>query len=196
MEAEYIAPTFQEIFDLSANMAEGILKQRLHIDAIVGISRGGLLPSRLLADFLCVNCLEIIKAELYSGPMARVERPVIVRPAHESIQSKRILLVDDVADSGDTIKECVDHLMSLGAAIVKTAVLYVKPWNKTYADIYGAETSSWIIFPWERMETLEKMLEKHGEEAYKLSNLPPKILETLIRIIDLKRRNHEEKSKG
>ena len=193
MEDEYIAPTFEEIFELSAKVAEEIIKQRLHVDAIVGISRGGLLPSRLLADLLRVHCLEIIKAELYSGPMDRAERPIIVRSAPESIRGKRIPLVDDVADSGDTIKECINHLVSLGAIDVKNAVLYVKPWNKADADIYGAETSSWIIFPWERMETLERMLEKHGEEAYKLSNLPQKTLETIKRILYLKRLNDEEK---
>jgi hypoxanthine phosphoribosyltransferase len=184
---EFLSPDLEEIFRLTADLAERILKCRVGVDVVVGIARGGLLPARLFSDFLGVEWIEIIRAELYTAPATRKERPRIVRRAPPSIRDKRILLVDDVADSGDTIIEAVKHLKMLGASQVKVVVLYQKPWSRFKADFYAQETKAWIIFPWERVETMEKILERLGEKAYTLSGLKPETLRIVKRILNLRK---------
>jgi hypothetical protein len=185
---EFLSPDLEEIFRLTAELAERILTEGVGVDVIVGIARGGLLPARLFSDFLGVEWIEIIRAELYTAPATRKERPRIVRRAPRSIRDKRVLLVDDVADSGDTLIEAVKHLERLGASQVKVAVLYLKPWSRFKADFYAQETDAWIIFPWERVETMEKILERFGEKAYILSGLKPETLKIVKRVLSLRKK--------
>ena len=67
-ELKFCHFTLGEIYEMTARLAEQILKSKVEVDAIVGISRGGLLPARLMSDFLGVSQLEIVRAEFYTSP--------------------------------------------------------------------------------------------------------------------------------
>lgn len=188
-EMSFLYLSLEDVYDLSVKLAEKILERKINVEAIVGISRGGLLPARLLSDFLGISRLEIIKAEFYTAPGETVEKPVIVRPASKSLKGKTVLIVDDVADSGETFIEAKRHLLDLGASKIFTSALYVKPWNKALIDFHVGESDSWIIFPWERVETIENLTRKYGEEAYAMSTIPEGLLKTIRRIIEMRRKN-------
>ncbi len=187
-ELKFLHVTLKDVFCITAKMAEEILENKISVDAIVGISRGGLLPARLLSDFLGISQLEIVRAEFYVAPGETAEKPVITRSASKSVKGKSILVVDDVADSGETFIEVVKHLKDLGASRVISSALYVKPWNKAPIDLHIGESDAWIIFPWERVETVEKMIEKHGDRAYELCAIPQDTLKTIRKIIEMKGR--------
>ena len=140
-EITFEAPTIEEIYGDLAEIAKQIKGRGLKIDLIVGISRGGLIPARFLSDFLLIPDIKIVAAGFYLGPKQRMDKPVIISPITEDLSGKTVLLVDDVADTGETIIEVKKHIIERGAKEVYVAVIYVKPWNKAKVDFYVKKLS-------------------------------------------------------
>jgi len=154
----FILPTLNQIYSFLIDIATQIKNRKLKIDTIVGISRGGLIPARFLSDLLLIPDIKIVAAGFYSGPNVRLEKPIIYTSIpDEEVMNKNILLVDDVADTGETLEAVRLHLLEKGAKNVYTAVIYVKPWNKAKIDFYSQTTDAWIIFPWEFIETAQQL---------------------------------------
>jgi len=166
-EITFEAPTIEEIYNDLAEIAKRIKESNIKIDVIVGISRGGLIPARFLSDFLLIPDIKIVAAGFYLGPKQRMDKPVIVSPISEDLTGKTVLLVDDVADTGETIIEVEKHVREKGAKDVYVAVIYVKPWNKARVDFYVKKTSAWIIFPWERVETAYQVYKMKKWDKFK-----------------------------
>ena len=81
-------------------------------------------------------------------------------------EEKKVLIVDDVADTGKSLKLVKEHVMQQGAKEARTATMYYKPWSLVNPDYYEKETRLWIVFPWEMRETIRKIVEKRrGKDA-------------------------------
>ena len=176
----FLSPSFDDIYDITLNLAENILKSDIKIDLMIGISRGGLFPTRLLSDILGVNQIEIIHAQSYQT-FQKIQK-IKIKPISIEIKNKNILLVDDVSDTGETLHNVKKYLEKLGASNVLIAVLYEKTWNKIELPFPCKKTSAWIIFPWERMESLEKLI-KTDPNLHKKRLFPEKIFINLLNII-------------
>lgn len=145
--------TIDEVYDHLIELATKIKESNAKIDLIVGISRGGLLPARILCDLLSISEIKIVYATLYSGIGERMAEPIVESRVDEAdVKGKSVLLVDDVADTGKTLLAVERHLIEKGASRVYKAVLYRKPWCKASVDFYVRETSAWVIFPWAYLE--------------------------------------------
>jgi hypoxanthine phosphoribosyltransferase len=84
---------------------------------------------------------------------------VITQPVSIPVNDKKILVVDDVVDSGASLR-LVHSTISEKAIQIKSAVIYVKPWTNFHPDYYSSHTDSWIIFPWELAETIRNLINK------------------------------------
>ena len=76
----------------------------------------------------------------------------------------KILLVDDVADSGKSLQLVYEHLLKK-AKEIKTLTIFYKPWSSILPDYYVKETRAWIVFPWEFHETVEWVVKKIIDEG-------------------------------
>ncbi|HNT60352.1 MAG TPA: phosphoribosyltransferase [Candidatus Bilamarchaeaceae archaeon] len=121
-------------------------------DTIIGVSRGGLVPARLLSDIMDVGDLQVIRVSFYKGMGKTMEFPQLTQQLTTRIDGKRALLVDDVSDTGRSLKVAKDHLMRMGATEIKVATLHFKPHSKFRPDSFVEETKSWLVYPWERNE--------------------------------------------
>ena len=121
-------------------------------DVIVGILRGGVIPARLVADRLGVNDITVMEVKLYKGTGIRGERPYLRQPPVLSLTDKRVLIVDDISDSGLTLQLAVEAVNLFMPKEVRTASIYIKPWTEFVPDYYAFTTRNWIVFPWERGE--------------------------------------------
>lgn len=121
-------------------------------DLIVGLSRGGLVLTRILSDVMGIEQVGIIGINYYKG-MERADKPVIFQELCMDVRGKRVLLVDDVADSGRSLEAARKHLEGKGAAEVRIATIHCKPSSSFKPDYYVSTTTSWIAYPWERHET-------------------------------------------
>jgi len=84
--------------------------------------------------------------------------------------------MDDVADTGESLRLVQLHLKEQGATEVKTATIYYKPWSVIIPDYYEKETRSWIIFPWERKETVRKIVEKYKHQGKSIDEAKEKLV--------------------
>lgn len=191
-EPEFEVPTWEQIYESLLNLAERVRKANFKPDVIVGVSRGGWPPARIMSDLLENPELANVKAEFYLGVAKTKGEPVITQPVSTSVKGKKVLVVDEVADTGKSLRLVQFHLRELGATEVKILTIYYKPWSVVVPDWYGKETSRWIIFPWERKETVRQVLKQYrsrgksiGEAVEKLvqSGLDRKLVERFKREI-------------
>ena len=126
-------------------------------DVVVGILRGGIVPARLIADRLGVEDLAVVEVKLYRGVGVRREKPYIRQPLVVDVLDKKVLVVDDVSDTGLTLQVAVNAISMHGPTSIRTAALYVKPWTKFVPDYYAAQTDKWVVFPWEKEETRREL---------------------------------------
>lgn len=133
----------------SRALARTIAGDGFRPDLILGIARGGVVLAGALGYALDVKPLYLINVEYYTDVEERLPTPVILPPQLilDHLGDARVLLVDDVADTGHTLA-MVRGLCAGRVADVRTAVLYHKPQSAIEADYVWSRTSRWIIFPW------------------------------------------------
>jgi hypoxanthine phosphoribosyltransferase len=103
--------------------------------------------------------------KFYKGIGSRGTKPIITQPIMADMAGKKVLIVDDVVESGRTL-EVVTELCSIrGASAVRTAALYLKPWAMMNPDYFAAKVEEWVVFPWEVGETLRELREE-GESLH------------------------------
>jgi len=118
-------------------------------DWIVAIARGGLLIGGSVAYALSCKNIGVVNVEFYTDVEERLEVPVMLPPALNlaDLADTKLLIVDDVADTGETLKLVVDTCTPVVAEI-KSLVLYEKPRSIITADFVWRRTDKWINFPW------------------------------------------------
>jgi hypoxanthine phosphoribosyltransferase len=161
---EYLIFSFKDIYNLTLQLSERIVKSGYKPDIIVGIARGGWIPARILTDVLYARTLENIRIEYYFDIGVKGKEPQITQPITGSLEGKSILLVDEVADSGETLIQAIKHVKELGAKEVRTAVLHVKPSCKIEVDYWMHQVNAWTVYPWEHRESIIAIVRKFKTE--------------------------------
>jgi xanthine phosphoribosyltransferase len=117
--------------------------------AIVGIARGGLTLAHCMAEGLNIREVQTLRTELYDGTCKRDAINVFDTCSFNGL--KRVLVVDDIADSGETFKVIIEHLREKYKEIeFKTATLFYKKTSVYEPDFWINEADDWIDFFWER----------------------------------------------
>jgi hypoxanthine phosphoribosyltransferase len=173
---EFEIPSWNQIYTLLLNLTEKIRKSGFEPDVIIGVSRGGWLPARIMSDLLENPNLANVTTEFYNGVAETKKECVITQPVSVPVKARKILVVDDVADTGESLKLVNSHLKKQGASIVKIVTIYYKPWSNIVPDYYGKETPCWVVFPWERKETVRKTVEKFRSEGRALEDAEEKLI--------------------
>ena len=156
---EYEIPTWSQIYGMLMCQSEKIQADCYKPDVIVGVSRGGLVPSRILSDLLETPDIATITVEYYCGIGQKNKEPVLKQGLHTGLPDNKVLLVDDVSDCGKSLQLAKLHLYKQGAKEIKIATIYCKPGTITTPDYYEKQTSHWIVFPWEAKETITKIMQ-------------------------------------
>lgn len=139
-----------ELFGRAAReLAQTIADDGFAPDAIVGIARGGLTLAGALGYALDVKMLGSLNVEFYTGVGSTLAAPVVLPPTldQDSLRGKRVLLVDDVADSGRTLAMVLE-LLRAGGGEVRTVCIYSKPSTIEEPYYVWKRTDRWINFPW------------------------------------------------
>ena len=140
--------TWETFGTASRELAQMVVDDGYQPDIILSITRGGLLPTGAISYALDLKALHIINVEFYTGIESRLLEPVFLPPlpATADLSGQKVLIVDDVADTGHTlnrVKEfCAPHV-----AEVRVAVLYEKPPSVVKADYVWKHTPLWITCP-------------------------------------------------
>jgi hypoxanthine phosphoribosyltransferase len=178
---KYIAPSWDEIYELLVKLAKKIVKDKYRPDYIVGIARGGWIVARVLSDLLGIKEVANIRVEFYEDISQTRDIPCITQDVSVDVRGKKILVCDDVADTGKSLKVTAECLRSKGASEVRISTLHRKPKSIVCPDYYISETEAWIIYPWEIFETISSLVRKLGKEGKNLKEIKKEIARTKIR---------------
>jgi hypoxanthine phosphoribosyltransferase len=200
IEMHYIKPSYEELRNLAFTLYTKIRETGYLPDINVGIGRGGLFVLRSLQDFFIAGNVKIpylvIAVERYVG----VNRTASIKVKYlnsRAVKGKKVLLIDDVADQGISLKVSKEECIRKGAKEVKTATLHLKPSSQFVPDFYAMVTDAWIIYPWELYETIREIIEANADkdpkeiywELTSKANVLPDELDRFRRILEFERKN-------
>ena len=133
-----------------------LLKQQIsneHFDKIVGITRGGAVPGVILSHMLGVK-LYTIGLKTYDGENQtdKIEIYGLDPIFYINCKNSRILIVDDICDSGNSISILKDLVSRCTTIAPKFATLHLKAASSVTPDYYAQLTNDYIVYPWENVK--------------------------------------------
>ncbi|HIJ78767.1 MAG: phosphoribosyltransferase [Desulfobulbaceae bacterium] len=172
------------MYDITRRLALQIADSGFRPDVIVAVARGGFVPARILCDFLGVTSLGSLRIVHYRAGAAKEKEARLVAPLNLDVRGKKVLVVDDIVDTGDTLVVAMAHLADCGAAAIRTAVVQTKK-GACFTPDYVARkiiTWRWIIYPWAVIEDLTGFLKKERVSGWSKEQIE----ETLFRLYGIK----------
>jgi len=130
-------------------LAETVYRDGYRPEIVLAIARGGLLVAGALSYALDVKNTFTMNVEFYTGVDERLEVPMILPPVPDLVDfsDTRVLIADDVADTGETLA-LVKSFLEGKVAETRCAVLYEKPRSSVRCEYVWRRTDRWIDFPW------------------------------------------------
>lgn len=156
--------SWHEMYNLTLQLSERIVDSGFRPNIIIGIARGGWIPARILSDVLYTDAMFNVRIEYYSDVGLRGAEPKITQPLSVPIDDKSILLVDEVADTGDSLYHAIEYVKQLGAGEVRTAVLHLKPTSRVIPDFFCQKVDQWTVYPWENRESIIALVKMFKDE--------------------------------
>jgi hypothetical protein len=121
-------------------------------EIVVGVATAGVIPGAVIAAILDVDFRSILIGRQSEKSPVR-QTPSVMGAAPQEVGGRRVLIVDETCDTGDTLRLAVAAIVNAGAAEVRTAVSFrTGPYEP---DFHGLETESVIVLPWDREILLE-----------------------------------------
>jgi uncharacterized protein len=135
--------------EAARELAQMVADDGYRPDLILSIARGGLLVGAALGYALDVKNTWTMNVEFYTGIDERLDVPMILPPVPElvDLETARMLIADDVADTGETLR-LVKDFCSGKVGEVRCAVLYQKSRSVVACEYVWKRTDLWIDFPW------------------------------------------------
>lgn len=162
--------------DACKTFCDKIKQQNIKIDNIVAITRGGLIPATIISHILGIRDIQYITMQTYSNEGIKFDTPKLKEEDKQKLKDlKNVLIVDDIADSGETMLTLSNELPEaiLFALIVKPKAKELLN-NKIECEYpYDIKQGDWIVFPWEPQEDINECWNYHGETELKLTIFPP-----------------------
>lgn len=173
---EFLVVSWPSLHTETFELAQAIEESGEKFDLIVAIARGGLTISHMLSDFLRLPITSFTITSYHD--LKQHSTPIVTFRLGDELRGKRLLLVDDVSDTGKTFTRGVEYLREVGAENVRTVALFVKPHTEFTPDYHGREVSEWVVFPYDMRETVEALVKKFRAENVPLATIRERI-ETL-----------------
>ena len=168
---EFKLVSWDEIHEICVELYKQMQRDKFHPDLIIGVARGGWGPARVMSDLFNDTRVASMKIEFYTDISKRTKKPKVIQPVSAEVAGKALLVVDDVADSGESLRVAMDHLMARKAREVRTATLYYKPWSIVVPNYYARETHAWLVFAHEMAEFMRLRIAAREKEGAALQTI-------------------------
>mgnify|MGYP000679637245 CR=1 FL=1 len=165
----YLSLSWAEVEKYASDLAEHI-HSSYKPDTLLAVMKGGAVVGVLVADRLRVGRIYTVNLRSYEKVGLRRGVEIYQKPPEECIEGKRVLIVDDIVDSGQSLSTVIQLTRELGAEEVRSATLLVKERSTYVPDYYLQRVRGWVFYPWEVREACEEIYAKIGnvEEAKKI----------------------------
>lgn len=152
------------------------ISENFNPEILVALARGGWVPARIMSDLLDNPAVASVRTEFYNGQNQNKSLVSLTQSVSANVTGKSVLLIDEVSDTGQSLKLAKEHIRSQGAAEIKTATLFYKPWSTLKPDFYEKKTELWVVFPWELKETVKCLIKDHSNNAKEIKNATSKLV--------------------
>ena len=156
--------TWDDIDRWAETLAERVRAADRVPETIVGLTRGGWVPSRLLSDRLGVRRLVSLRAQHWGVTATPTGTAQVTEGLSGPVAGERVLIVDDITDTGESLQLAVEHVKDGRAARITTATLLHIAHAKFVPDFFAEEIPRdawvWVVFPWNYWEDLRALAEK------------------------------------
>lgn len=154
--------SWEDFHGLCKGLALAVAEYQAEI--LLAVGRGGFYPGTLLAHLL--------QAELYPVRLSRRVKDVViykkprwlVRPPR-AVRGRRVLVVDEISSTGETLQMVAAMALKLGAREVRSAVLYAHSWGTDVPDYIGLVSDALLLNPWDREILVDGKFEFNPEYA-------------------------------
>ena len=150
-----LQPTWDEIEKLTYDICDQMANNFDRPQYLIALMRGGLVPARIMADYFNISSdFQVLPVKSYENYTKRGKVKITANFDLSVIQGQRVIVMDDLLDSGNTVRDVRKYLMTHKPASLKVAALYWKDCSKEIPDYYAEKTPSdlWLTFPWEKKE--------------------------------------------
>ena len=148
-------------YNLARQVATKINSSGYRPDIIVGLARGGWVLARVLCDLIGIKDLVSLKVEHWGVTATPNGKAQLKYPLNVDLTGKNVLVVDDITDTGESMRVTLEYLKSLKPSEIKTAALRHINTSKFLPDYFGEEISwRWVIFPWNFTEDMCNIIPK------------------------------------
>ena len=152
---------WEYIYGLCRDVSDQVRRDAFEPDVIVALARGGWFAGRCCCDFLGLDDLTSLKMEHYVGTAEKAGEPTVRYPMPEgSVAGKDVLIIDDIADTGGSIRHAYEYVTDRDAGDVRTATLQLLQTSDFEPDYVGErlEEWAWIVYPWNFIEDMVDLI--------------------------------------
>lgn len=156
--------SWKDIDRWADTLAQEVLSGSGAPETIVGLTRGGWVPSRLLADRLEVKHLAALRAQHWGVTATPNGNAEITEGLTTSVKGRKVLVVDDITDTGESLDLAMEHVRTKEPLTLESAtLLHIS--HSTYVPTYYAEDVpkekwAWFVFPWNYWEDIRTLVAK------------------------------------
>ena len=153
---------WEEAARLARLLSDTIRMSGYRPDLVIAIGRGGFVPARVVCDQLLLQMLTSMKIEHWGIAATKKEKTVVRFPLSVDVKDMKVLIIDDITDTGETLEVAVEYVSGRDPADIRTGVLQHK-YTSAFTPDYFAEYLdewSWVIYPWAVHEDLVGFVER------------------------------------
>ncbi len=151
---------YEDIYNYSKQLAFKVTKSGYKPDMLLAIARSGFVPGRLMSDFMGNSNLYALKVEHWLDTTAEHQEDAVI-PVQSPlpVKDKRVLVIDDIVDTGRSAVQTLEYVKNLGAKEVRLAVMLYLTVSEIEPDYYTVKESDWVwfIWFWNRFEDLRNL---------------------------------------
>ncbi|TFG98316.1 phosphoribosyltransferase [Candidatus Thorarchaeota archaeon] len=165
---------FDDIYEYAYQTAQKVKASGWRPDVVIGIARGGWVHARIACDLLGIKELYSVKVDHWGVTATKDGKAKLTCPLTVDVTGKKVLVVDDITDTGESLTMAAEHVRQCGPAEVKSATLMHIAGSKFTPDYFGVEVAwAWEIWPWNFYEDLSALIVKifEGEKVTELSTM-------------------------
>lgn len=152
---------WEYIYGLCRDVADDVKAAEFEPDVVVALARGGWFGGRCLCDFLGLDDLASLKVEHYVGTAAKGEEAQVKYPlADGAVEGKDVLVVDDIADTGQSIETAAECVRDRNPSSVRTATLQLLQTSDHEPEFVGESLDewTWVVYPWNFVEDMVELV--------------------------------------
>ena len=164
---------WEYIYGLCRGVSNQVKAADFEPDVVVALARGGWFAGRCICDFLGLDDLTSLKMEHYVGTGVKSDEPQIRYPMpEESVNDKNVLVIDDIADTGGSLRRAHEYVTERGAADVRTGTRQLLQTSEFDPELVGErlEEWTWVVYPWNFIEDMIDLtagvMEKADQESF------------------------------